>query len=281
MASSDLSPAPYAIAVIRPGCKPGEEANMQEPRHVVASIETSATLPEGNEERFTGYGVMGVPFSSGHVLCLRRFPIASIGRGYTSVWHRDPGGCWTFIQDVPPRSGCSRYFGSAVDRSLVQDIRIEWSSAWSFSVDTRGEHPVRWQVRLSRTRLSDLMNAAAGCLPDALWRSEALLRAIGKVGSLILGAGRMSLVGDVPNGQRFRANPKRLWVVEASRADICGRDVGEMAPLAEQARLGDFWIPQRGRFFTGSSFLEPFDEARHISATSRAEGRSERCAACA
>ena len=105
----------------------------------------------GDDERFTGYGVMGVPFRSGHVLCLRSFPVTSIGRGYASVWHRDPGGCWTFIQDVPPQNVCSRYFGSAVDRSLVQDIRIEWSSPWSFSVDTRGEHPVHWQVKPGHT----------------------------------------------------------------------------------------------------------------------------------
>ena len=100
---------------------------MQEPGKVVETIEKSGKLPEGDDERFTGYGLMGVPFRSGHVLCLRRFPVTSIGRGYTSVWHRDPGGCWTLIQDVPPQNGCSRYFGSAVDRSLVQDILLSRS----------------------------------------------------------------------------------------------------------------------------------------------------------
>ena len=254
---------------------------MQEPRDVVEAIEKRGTLPEGDEERFTGYGVMGVPFESGHVLGLRRFPIASIGRGYTSIWHRDPGGCWTFVQDVPPQKGCSRYFGRSVDRVLVQDIRIEWANPWSFTVHSRGEHPVHWQVRLGRNRTSSLINSVAGRLPDALWRSEALLRAIGGIGSLVLGAGRMNLVGAVPNGQRFRANPKQIWTIAASRAEVCGRDLGEMGPLAEQARLGDFWIPQRGRFFAGSSFLEPFDEKRHYSAASRAEGRGGSCAACA
>lgn len=254
---------------------------MQEPREVVEAIEKSRTLPGGDEERFTGYGVMGVPFESGHVLCLRRFPIASIGRGYTSIWHRDPGGCWTFIQDVPPQKGCSRYFGRSVDRALIQAIRIEWASPWSFSVETRGEHPVHWQVRLGRSKTSSLINSVAGRLPAALWRSEMLLRTIGRVGSLVLGAGRINLIGAVPNGQRFRANPKQMWTIDASRADVCGRDIGEMGPLAEQARLGDFWIPQRGRFFVGSSFLEPFDETRHHSATSRADGRGKRCTACA
>ena len=112
-------------------------------------------------------------------------------------------------------------------------------------------------------------------------RSEALLRAAGKAGSPVLGAGRMNLVGAVPNGQRFRANPKRTWVIESSRANACGRVLGEIGPLSEQVRLGDFWIPQRGRFFTGSSYLERFDATRHVSITSRGGGSSDRCMACA
>jgi hypothetical protein len=40
---------------------------MQEPGKVAEIIEKSGKLPEGDDERFTGYGVMGVPFRSGHV----------------------------------------------------------------------------------------------------------------------------------------------------------------------------------------------------------------------
>jgi len=58
------------------------------------------------------------------------------------------------------------------------------------------------------------------------------------------------------------------------------RCIGKSA-WAVQVRLGDFWIPQRGRFFAGSSYLEPFDETRHMFATSREGGSSERCMVCA
>ena len=68
-------------------------------------------MPEGEGERFFGYAVIGLPFDSGHVLSLRRFPASSIGPGYTSVWHRDPEGRWTFYQDALPELACSRYFG--------------------------------------------------------------------------------------------------------------------------------------------------------------------------
>ena len=95
---------------------------MAEPKEAVDKLEQGVVLPFGADERFSGYGVMGVPFASGHVLCLRRFPVTSLGQGYTSVWHRNPEGRWTFIQDVTPQRACPRYFGSAVARSLVREI---------------------------------------------------------------------------------------------------------------------------------------------------------------
>jgi hypothetical protein len=69
---------------------------MREPAAIVQDLERHSDLPPGSEERFFGYGVMGLPFRSGHVLGLRRFPASSIGPGYRSVWHRDPNGGWTF-----------------------------------------------------------------------------------------------------------------------------------------------------------------------------------------
>ena len=58
---------------------------MQSPRSLVEPMEQNRALPPGPEERFAGYGVMGVPFSSGYVLALRHFPSSSVGPGYTSV----------------------------------------------------------------------------------------------------------------------------------------------------------------------------------------------------
>jgi hypothetical protein len=58
---------------------------MREPAEYAGEIERDATLPAGSGERFSGYGVMGLPFRSGHILALRRFPASSIGPGYRSV----------------------------------------------------------------------------------------------------------------------------------------------------------------------------------------------------
>jgi hypothetical protein len=38
---------------------------MSSPKSLAESTEFSAELPPGNEERFSGYGVMGLPFASG------------------------------------------------------------------------------------------------------------------------------------------------------------------------------------------------------------------------
>ena len=75
---------------------------MQSPRTLVESVERNPALPSGPEERFAGYGVMGVPFSSGYILALRHFPASSVGPGYTSVWIREPAGVWTMHSTTGP-----------------------------------------------------------------------------------------------------------------------------------------------------------------------------------
>jgi hypothetical protein len=78
-----------------------------------------------------------------------------------------------------------------------------------------------------------------------------------------LRAGRVQLAGTTPNGQWFRTNPRLLWSVANSTAIVEGIDLGPPGPLAEQARLGDFWLPQRGIFAVGEGTFESFDPGRH------------------
>ncbi|HET9322086.1 MAG TPA: hypothetical protein VFO27_19990, partial [Bryobacteraceae bacterium] len=63
---------------------------MKEPRDFARSI-SQFTTPDDSGDRFSGYAVIGLPFSLGQVLALwgRRV----FGRG--SVWHREPNGRWT------------------------------------------------------------------------------------------------------------------------------------------------------------------------------------------
>ncbi|HYS82129.1 MAG TPA: hypothetical protein VEM76_15575, partial [Anaeromyxobacteraceae bacterium] len=107
---------------------------MISPRDLALGAEAAPRLPEGAGERFSGYGIMGLPFRSGHVLALRRFPASSIGPAYSSVWHRAPTGQWTFYQDVTPDLACPRYFGPALARTLQRPIDVKWMSPTRLSV---------------------------------------------------------------------------------------------------------------------------------------------------
>ena len=125
-------------------------------RHIVASVERDAPLPDGAGDRFSGYAIIGLPFQSGHVLALRRFPASSIGPGYTAVWHRDPSGRWTFYSTVPPEVSCARYFGGEVERNVVTFTDIVWGDSMSFTVFVGTA--IRWHVTLGTSLATRLLN---------------------------------------------------------------------------------------------------------------------------
>jgi hypothetical protein len=235
-----------------------ERRSASEPRDLVFQLEACPRLPGGLEERFAGYGVMGLPFKSGHLLAMRRFPASSIGAGYRSVWHRDPHGRWTFFQDVAPDRACTRYFGAAVDSGVDATIDIKWSAPGAFSMTVVGDgHRLDWSVVLSSSGATRLMNAVGPRLPEAWLRSRRCLRFLAMVAGPMLHAGKLGLTGRTPNGQQFSAVPVRVWLIGKSAAVLDGVDLGEVGPLPAPGELGDFRIPQRGLFAIGRAFFEP------------------------
>lgn len=239
------------------------------PRELVQQIEKTSSLPAGSGDRFTGYSIIGLPFRSGNVLALRRFPASSLGPGYTSIWHRDPHGNWTFYSTVAPEQSCSRYFGSQVEENVHAQIHIQWSGPDTFRVVAEGRRPLSWEITLMETAASRLMNLAAGLVPDSWWRKRFMLRVMGLAARFFLGTGKMNLAGRTPNGQEFIANPQQVWLVKSSRAVVKGVDVGPVGPLRTQARLNEFLIPQRGVFAVARAFLQA---PRQISSVLSAPG---------
>jgi hypothetical protein len=225
---------------------------MREPADIVADLERRPELSPGAEERFSGYGVMGLAFRSGHVLGLRRFPASPIGPGYRSVWHRDPGGRWAFYQDQPAELACTRYFGSAVHDVREGPILIDWTGPRGFRVQA-ADGELDWTLQIGSTPVTRVFNRLAAALPAPAWRSGPVLALMSRVAGTALRAGRVRLTGRAPNGQRFTANPRILWLVVDSTATVRGVDLGEIGPAAEQARLADFLLPQRGVFAIGST----------------------------
>lgn len=231
------------------------------PRDAAEAAITEPQLPDGTDERFAGYGVMGLPFSSGHYLALRHFPETSLGRGYRSVWHRDPDGRWTIHADVPPHLGCARHFGSALAGTELAPITLTWTDPHALTV-TAGDW-LSWELRIQPSTATRVMNGMGRLLPDAAWRSDAVLRVMGRVAGPMLGLGRVRLQGTVPNGQHFRASPRLTWTVADSSASIMGQDIGGPGRLPNQDRLGDFWLPQRGIFMAGTSRFDSHDATQH------------------
>jgi hypothetical protein len=231
-------------------------------REIVTQLDTKPKLPGGSLERFNGYGVMGLPFKSGHVLALRHFPASSVGPGYSSVWHRTPEGEWDFYADVAPHLSCTRFFGSAVAKAIQSPVHITWLGPQAFRVKADAA-ALEWEVNLTTTRATTFLNLLGSLLPAPAWKNTKVLRLMEKIATSTLRAGSLSLYGTAPNGQRFIANPRSIWLVSESTATLNGESLGPVGALEEQASVGDFWIPQRGLFALGQAYFEPFNPSLH------------------
>lgn len=147
-----------------------------------------------------------------------------------------------------------------ITRTARSPIAVSWPGDWTLSVEVE-EARLRWEVVLAEPPRARVLNAAAAGLPGRLRRAGGLLRVLGPVAGRLLGAGPLGLTGRMPNGQMFSLMPYRVWVAGGSRATLAGRDLGAPAPLPEQARVGDFRIPQRGLVAVGSACFTPLDPA--------------------
>ncbi len=231
-----------------------------DPRAIALELEHDPRLPPGRSERFQGYGVMAAPFRSGDILAMRRFPASSLGHAYSSVWHRDRDGSWTFWSDREPDEACPRYFGRAIARAVTTPIEVRWPEPRRLEVRVPSAQ-LEWSLELEATPVTRLLSGVGRAMPDRLWRSADVMAVVARMAGRLLHAGRLQLSGRAPNGQAFLANPTELWVIRSSSATLAGRDFGPLAPVPEQAHLGDFWIPQRGLFAFGRAFFEPSSSA--------------------
>jgi hypothetical protein len=63
------------------------------------------------------------------------------------VWHRDPGGKWTFYSIVAAEQSCSRYFGSEIEENVHAQVHIRWSGPDEFRLMVEGSRPLVWRLR--------------------------------------------------------------------------------------------------------------------------------------
>lgn len=250
-------------------------ADGSDPGAMIAAQEGRTAFPSADDEAFAGWGVMGLPFSSGDYLALRRFPASSIGPAFSSVWWRDPHNRWTMFTSVAAELSCPRYFSRALAAHEMRDIHLAWSGPYALRISI--PDVLDWQITLGSSVATRAMSAVGAAMPGSFWRNPVSLALIGQTARLTLRVGNVSLRGLVPNSQWFQASPRRVWHVQESRAILRGRDLGVPAPLPTQTRLGDLWLPQQGIFFVGEAHLESLNPARHcvtLAQASAAVGRA-------
>ena len=256
-----------------------EMSKAKTPRDQARALERYARLPRSEAEAYAGFGVMALPFSSGHILAFRRFPEASFG-GYTCVWHRTPEGRWTFYSDGDPARSCARYYGSELDESPVTDVVLKWTGPAELRVEVP-QGGLEWSLTFGATFGTRLLNAAGSIVPRPLWRSKWALNWLAKVASRLLNAGKIRLTGRTPSGQEFISNPFHVWVVNSSTARFGDLDLGPTGPLEPQAHLADYWLPQRGILAYGQVLCEPLDPARHVLVATKGSGAPSRISGAA
>lgn len=242
-----------------------QDTRASAPAAVIGRAPLEALPARPGRDDVAGFVVVGQPFASGDLLCLRRFPASSFGPGYASVWHRSPAGSWTVYTSIQPEQSCPRFIGAAASRVVETPIEVDWTGPSDLTVTVPAAALV-WRMHVAATPVTQVMNLMMSLMPAALFRSNPVLTMMSFMSTAMLAAGRMRLRGFVPNGQWFQAAPRQVWVIPDASATIARRDLGPPAPLAVQAMLGEVPMPQRGVLMMGAFSFEGYAADRHLPA---------------
>lgn len=246
-------------------------AGARSPRDRAAALERRRRPPRGDGERLAGYGVLALPFASGDVLAFRRVTASSVGPPFTTVWHHDPDGGWTFYVNVEPRRACPRWFGAAVRDVVATDVDLRWTGPRELLLSAPSRR-LEWGIRLRSTPAARLLDLATPLAPERAWRSDRFVRSATAAAAAVLRSGRLPSVGRAPNGQAFRLRPRAVWRVEGAAAIVEGRELGptvraerasEEGDRLRQEALGDYCLVREGLFTLGSARFDAFDPDRH------------------
>jgi hypothetical protein len=225
-----------------------------------AAILTTAIEPDMGEapwpahEYVRGWGVIGLPFDSGHVLALRVFPQSSFGP-YRTLWHCDPGGRWSIYADAQDvERACPRYYGSACEYVGAARIDLEWTAPRTLRV-TMDEPGLDWTVTAARSPLMGLLNPLSAAMPLSSWRPRGLVRARVRLAQA-LGMGRLEMSGVMPSGHCGLLMPQRMYLVNESTAVLGGVDLGSPTRVHENPTIGGVPLPARGVLAIGQAMWQ-------------------------
>ncbi len=212
-------------------------------------------------EYVKGWGVFVLPFDSGHVLALRVFPENDFGP-YRTLWHRDPAGRWSiYVDGARLDTACPRYYGAACDQTAFAHIELTWTGPRALQV-VMDAPALRWSLIARETPALQILNPVSAALPLATWRPHLLVRARELLASA-LGMGDIRMSGTMPSGHVGTLMPKRMFLIERSRAILEGVDLGSPTRLRENPKIGEVPLPSRGVLAIGGAAWRIADQAEY------------------
>lgn len=230
----------------------------QELEHIASRVEQGQWA---GHEHVRGYGVFGLPLTSGHTLALRVFPINDFAP-YMTVWHQDPEGTWSIFYDAPrPDTACPRYYGDGARMCKSSHIRVEWRSQNELLVQVDAPM-LEWSIQVRETPLLKVLNGVSARLPFWTWKHGMLLKPREWIARW-LGMGEIALAGIMPSGHFGILMPQRMYFISRSRAVLDGIDLGEPAKVRSNPKIGQLPLPARGMFAIGQAHWEILDEAEY------------------
>jgi hypothetical protein len=202
--------------------------------------------PDGpTPEELRGYGVMTLPFDTGHVLALRVFPETNHG-SVSAVWHRTPEGAWsTYVDASSPRRPPPRLFESVCRESNSTSISVTWPTVNRVEIGMT-EPALRWSVQLRRSPFTRMVNRTLHRIPMEAYRCRPGLVTVRYMADRALGFGTTDPGGTVSSGPHMLAKPDRLLLVHDARAQLGGVDLGKPTGAGTSSTAGSFRWPARG-----------------------------------
>lgn len=220
------------------------------------------TSPWPGHELVRGYGVMVLPFSSGHLLGLRVWPQNDFAP-YASVWHRTPDGDWEIYSDGPlVEATCPRYWGSAIERGALARIALTWSGPNTLRVEMERPRLV-WTMAMTASPLVQVLNAASAALPLWTWKPAPLLRLREWMAKRLFDVGDLRFSFVTPSGHDTTIMPEQMFFIGTSEAAWDGQDLGAPARLDANPTIGGIPLPTRPTFVIGQAHMRITDREEY------------------
>lgn len=226
------------------------EAGAIEPR--------TTTSPWPDHEHVRGYGVLELPFSSGHLPGLRVWPQTDF-LPWVSVWHRTPDGDWSIYSDGPSvETTCPRYWKPALQRAALANVDVTWTGPAELRVEM-DDPRLFWTMSIRAPPHLRGLNAVSASLPLWTWKPAPLRRVREWIADRLLGMGDVRLAFTSASGHEARIMPEQIFFVDESEAVLDGRSLGDPVRLETNPTIGGVPTPTRPVFVLGQAHMRIAD----------------------